>query len=426
VLRLALRRFSFLCAERSSRLQAPSQGCLLSTVVALEQLEGKEAGGHASTEGTWSNDLSVVRSSLRQPKLGRSTPESMPLVTVLVNTYNHERFIAQALTSVLEQDFPANDVQTIVVDDGSTDSTSEIVSRFTPIMHYIRKPNAGQVSAFHAGIAEASGQIIAFLDGDDWWAHDKLTRVVGAFERYSDIAAVGHGYFEVDENGSLRSVMAPETECRLDFATADSAQFAANLRVFGGTSRMAIRRSALDRTLPVPAELPFFDNFIFTQGIAISGAILLPQPLCYYRIHSGNLYASGSADETRLRRRYVLQRGLVESLPDRLIGLGVPREIVSTALACDRVDTERLRLILEGGKPWNTFRVERADFHMAYRNPSLGYTFFKYFVLLLTLLMPPKTFYRIKRWYAEHNLRRIRSWIGSTGSVPHGIHQRKL
>jgi glycosyltransferase involved in cell wall biosynthesis len=351
----------------------------------------------------------------------------MPLVTVLVNTYNHERFIAQALSSVLEQDFPAEDIQTIVVDDGSTDSTAEIAGRFTPTMQYIRKPNGGQVSAFHAGIAEAGGQIIAFLDGDDWWAKDKLSQVVAAFERYSDIAAVGHGYFEVDEEGSQRSIILPETECRVDFATSESARFAANLRVFGGTSRMAMRRSVLDRTLPVPGELPFFDNFIFTQGIAISGAILLPLPLCYYRIHSGNLYASESADQARLQLRYSLQRGLVDKLPDRLGRIGIPTEIVSAVLECDRLDTERLRLILEGGKPLDTFRVERADFHIAYRNPSLMYTSFKYFVLLLTLLMPPKTFYRIKRWYAEHGLGRVRSWIGRGElSVPRGVDRREF
>ena len=351
----------------------------------------------------------------------------VPLVTVLVNTYNHERFIAQALRSVLEQNFPANNVQIIVVDDGSTDSTPEIVSDFTPTIQYIRKPNGGQVSAFHAGIAEARGQIVAFLDGDDWWSKDKLSKVVGAFERDSEIAAIGHGYFEVNQDGSPRSVVTPEIECRLDFTTADSARFAANLRVFGGTSRMAMRKSILDLTLPVPEGLPFFDNFVFTQAIAISGAILLPEPLCYYRIHAGNLYASESADEKQLRRRYVLQRGLLESLPDRLIGLGVPKETVFAALECERVDTERLWLILEGGKPWNTFRVERADFHIAYRTPSFGYTLFKYFVLLLTLLMPPKAFYGIRRWYTEHNLRRIRGWIGSAQlSVPLGIHRRKL
>ena len=105
-----------------------------------------------------------------------------PTVTVLVNTCNHERFIAQALSSVLEQDFPAASMETIVVDDGSTDGTSEIAKSYAPHVRYIHKTNGGQVSAFHTGVAEARGQIIAFLDGDDWWAKNKISSVVAAFD----------------------------------------------------------------------------------------------------------------------------------------------------------------------------------------------------------------------------------------------------
>lgn len=340
-------------------------------------------------------------------------------MSVLVNTYNHERFIAQALASVVEQDFSPSDVETIVVDDGSTDSTPDLVARFTSRVRYIRKANGGQVSAFLVGLTEARGEIVAFLDGDDWWAKDKVSTVVEAFERYPQVAAVGHGYMEVDAEGSVRARMSPEREVLLDFATLDSARFAASLRVFGGTSRLAMRRSVLDRTLPVPSELPFFDNFIFTQAIAISGAALLPKLLCYYRIHPRSLYASESGDMTNLRRRYLLERGLLENLPTRLLRAGLSEEIVSAVLECERVDSQRLRLILEGGKPLDTFRVERADFYIAYRNPTFGYALFKYLVLLLTLLMPPRVFYRIKRWYAERNLGRVRAWIGrAEPSVP--------
>ena len=88
-----------------------------------------------------------------------------PLVSVLVNTYNHERFIAQALQSVLDQDFPASQMEIIVVDDGFTDSTSQIIQAFLPRIRYIRKDNGGQVSAFNAGVCEARGDIVAFLDG---------------------------------------------------------------------------------------------------------------------------------------------------------------------------------------------------------------------------------------------------------------------
>ena len=90
--------------------------------------------------------------------------------SVLIDTYNHERFIEKAIVSVLEQDFPATEREIIVVDDGSTDGTAEIVRKFEPHLRLLHKENGGQASAFNAGIPECQGEIVAFLDGDDWWA----------------------------------------------------------------------------------------------------------------------------------------------------------------------------------------------------------------------------------------------------------------
>src|SRR6266478_140362 len=104
-----------------------------------------------------------------------------PFATALIDTYNHERFIEQAIVSVLEQDFPASETEILVVDDGSTDKTPELVRKFAPRVRLLRKINGGQASAFNAGISEARGEIVAFLDGDDWWAPGKLTAVTKAF-----------------------------------------------------------------------------------------------------------------------------------------------------------------------------------------------------------------------------------------------------
>src|SRR5277367_4839940 len=101
-----------------------------------------------------------------------------PLVTVLIDTYNHERCIEEAIASVLTQDFPSAETEILVVDDGSTDRTPEIVRKFEPRVRLLRKANGGQASAFNAGIPEARGEIISFLDGDDWWASNKLSRVM--------------------------------------------------------------------------------------------------------------------------------------------------------------------------------------------------------------------------------------------------------
>ena len=120
-----------------------------------------------------------------------------PFASVLIDTYNHERFIEQAIVSVLEQDFPACDREIIVVDDGSTDRTPEIVRKFEPQLRLLRKTNGGQASAFNAGIPECKGEIIAFLDGDDWWAGRKLARVAQAMVEEPAVGIVGHGIITV-------------------------------------------------------------------------------------------------------------------------------------------------------------------------------------------------------------------------------------
>src|SRR5271157_3887389 len=103
-----------------------------------------------------------------------------PFVSVLIDTYNHERFIEKAIVSVLEQDFPAAEREILVVDDGSIDRTPEIVRKFEPHVRLLREENGGQASAFNSGRPECKGEIVAFSDGDDWWAPKKLTSVVQA------------------------------------------------------------------------------------------------------------------------------------------------------------------------------------------------------------------------------------------------------
>lgn len=345
--------------------------------------------------------------------------DAFPRVSVVINTYNHERFIAQALRSVIDQEFPAASMEIIVVDDGSSDMTSEVIGEFLPFIRYIRQGNGGQVSAFNTGVAAARGEMLAFLDGDDWWGPAKLSNVVAVFDANPNVAAVGHGYYEVDEDGAITATLSPERQRHLGLENASQARESAPFRIFLGTSRLAIRRSILDSVLPVPSDLPFFDNFIFTQAIAISGAEILPQPLCHYRIHSGSLYSGADADQKRLRMRYRLLCELLKHLPPRLARIGVSEETITALLESDFVDRDRLKLILDGGTPYETFRVEQASFRISWSNPTIGYKCFKGFTFLAALLMPPRIFYRARAWYAKRGLKRVRRWIGgATSSVP--------
>jgi hypothetical protein len=101
-----------------------------------------------------------------------------PRVSVIITTYNHEAFIAEAVQSVMDQTY--TDYELIVVDDGSVDGTLEAVSRFGRKVSLIRQPNQGVAASRNTGIQHARGELVAFLDGDDLWEADKLECQVAA------------------------------------------------------------------------------------------------------------------------------------------------------------------------------------------------------------------------------------------------------
>jgi len=98
--------------------------------------------------------------------------ETNPLVSVVVPTYNCAHYLAAALDSVLAQTY--RPIEVIVVDDGSTDNTADVVCAYAEV-RYLYQPNQGAAVARNIGIAAAQGEFIAFLDADDVWQPDKLS-----------------------------------------------------------------------------------------------------------------------------------------------------------------------------------------------------------------------------------------------------------
>lgn len=125
---------------------------------------------------------------------------SPPVVSVVVPVYRSERFVAATIHSVLAQTLQAFEV--VVVDDGSPDRSIEICKSFAdPRLRYVHQPNRGLAAARNAGIRAARGRYIAFLDSDDLWAPDKLTRQVEHLASRPGVG-VSYGYsIFIDENG---------------------------------------------------------------------------------------------------------------------------------------------------------------------------------------------------------------------------------
>jgi glycosyltransferase involved in cell wall biosynthesis len=345
---------------------------------------------------------------------------SRPLISILVDTYNHERFIEQAIVSALEQDFPAEEREIIVVDDGSTDSTAEIARKFAPHVRLILKPNGGQASAFNVGIPECKGEIVSFLDGDDWWVPSKLGLAVCELEKNPELGAVGHGYYEVSADGHPLRVVVTERNTLLHFQDPPTALLFTHLRCFLGTTRFTIRKKLLNQILPFPEELVIeADEYMFTLAPALAPVLVLDKPLFFYRFHEGNLFQYSEKDDKKTRRKQTVLEVLLQCLPPRLHALGIRDDIIATVMEPLWVDAGRMRLGLDGGMPWETYRIEKAAYHYSYSDRPIGYRLFKGLVLGATLVLPPRSFYKIQQWYASNELHRVRDWIGKPiGAAP--------
>lgn len=129
-----------------------------------------------------------------------------PLVSVVIATYNMRQYLPQAIDSVLAQDYPFTEI--IVIDDGSTDGTEEVMELFQGVdnIRYIKTENLGQPKAKNRGLTESNGDYIAFCDADDIWHPHKLFKQLPLFENpavgvvYSEVSYIDKDGQEIERN----------------------------------------------------------------------------------------------------------------------------------------------------------------------------------------------------------------------------------
>ena len=211
-------------------------------------------------------------------------------ISTFIAAYNAERYVAQALDSVLAQTLPSNEI--IVVDDGSTDGTADVLRSFAGRVRLIPQQNRGPARALNVAIAASTGDTYAFLDCDDLWEPDKLRMQGAALSSDHDLEAV-FGY--------VRQFASPDLDSKAvrEYVVPEGPQ--------PGISKNAllIRREAFERVGRFNEELTASDFVDWYARANILGLRwrMLPEVVALRRHHPGNagrLLRSRAHDETLL------------------------------------------------------------------------------------------------------------------------------
>jgi len=213
----------------------------------------------------------------------------MPLVSVVIPTFNRRKYICDAIDSVLNQSF--RDFEIIVVDDGSTDGSGEVIEqKYGDAVRYVYQQNQGRSAARNAAMQLARGRYIAFLDSDDAWKPEKLERQIRILESSEDVGFV-HTFTEViNADGSANHI---ETERRMKLyrkAVKRGYTFLGmSQECIMFLSSVMVRRSLVETVGPMDQELAAFEDWDwYLRMVRIAKIATLTQRLVSFRLHAGN------------------------------------------------------------------------------------------------------------------------------------------
>ncbi|HET6514612.1 MAG TPA: glycosyltransferase [Thermodesulfovibrionales bacterium] len=295
-----------------------------------------------------------------------------PLFSIIIDNYNYGCYIQQAIDSVLAQHFPSGDMEVIVVDDGSTDDTAQRVAKYKDRVKYIRKKNGGQSSAINTGVEHAGGEVIAFLDSDDFWHREKLRIVAEEFEKSDDIDFMYHYMDVTDDKGKIVDrYIFPEPGRHSEQSYIDN-YLKGNLPWFSPTSGMIVRADCLKKIMPLPEEFRIgADIYLhYVLPFYMRDLSLVKKALGYYRLHTNNLSGGNLLTAGKLQRELNLLLRIQEHVEQHSRKLGKDCSfihkrieaqeslygILLSGLLGNRLKATKDALAFKGFLPWDTRR----------------------------------------------------------------------
>jgi glycosyltransferase involved in cell wall biosynthesis len=231
--------------------------------------------------------------------------EFEPLVSVIIDNFNYARFLRAAIDSALAQSYAR--VEVIVVDDGSTDNSRDVISSYGDKVTTIFKPNGGHASAFNAGFRASRGSIVMFLDADDALLPTAVEEVVRAC--HPGTAKVQFVLAYIDADGHALGAIVPYSPAQMLDGDIRASILEAGGYVGVPTSGNAFARTVLDRILPLSESQwrQAADTSLEIIAPFLGDVVSLRKTLGGYRVHEANHGMLGDElDPRKLRVKIII------------------------------------------------------------------------------------------------------------------------
>ncbi|MDK1118765.1 MAG: glycosyltransferase family 2 protein [Anaerolineae bacterium] len=259
-----------------------------------------------------------------------------PLVSIITPSYNQAAYLEQTLTSVLEQDYPH--LEYFVIDGASTDGSLDIIHKLADrLTWWVSEKDSGQAEAINKGLARARGEIIAWLNSDDYYLLGAVSAAVKVFQEYPEVVLVYGNMLAVDENGETINIFKYNQLSLKDLLC---------FQIIGQPA-VFMRRDALDKAGHLDPNFHYLLDHQLWLRVALQGRILhVNDTWAAARYHAEAKNRAKAAEFGREAFRILdwakTQPGLAEALS------GVARRARASAFRMDA------RYLLDGGQAWQS------------------------------------------------------------------------
>lgn len=335
-----------------------------------------------------------------------------PEATVLIAAFNQGKFLQSAIESVLGQSFPADKIQIIVVDDGSTDETSSLRFQYETSLCWIFKKNGGQASAWNAAWPQVKGRLVFFLDADDRWKMNKLERCIEHFQKNDRLDCIYHYLYLIDSSGKKTGSFPNERIKKSKKEIYNEQNFLdGKISYWAPSSGIGLRKTCLEKMVPIPEDYKICADGYLQMQIPFKAREfqLMPEYLADLRVHGKNGWTARLETPQILAEQIAMQKKLMavvqaESDFYHKDSSGIFRKMQNEI---EEKEIDRLNILGQKALAWQKAWSYRETGSFAYR-------MFKKAARLFSILIGRNAYLKIREVYQKSP---FISWVHSNSRL---------